>query len=271
VFRQQRTPIPTKSATGLKGLTTRSATNLKGSTKAAAQSVAGKSRNPSCGHYGACQYMLSHPEGKVSGSVILLASYLAEHGFWSWMYGDKLSELSQKPWRIIEVIPRSVKMYHGNWEASWYRYGSNYAWKTENPHPGDLTEAVDFIHELILQEYAIVRDFKRIVLAGYSQGAVMALEASLRFPHQLGATVSQRGVLLDSRLANKTQVEKSPYYLTAGSLDDVYPDYWVMQGLSFLQGKNVPTSFKIFDGMDHHMRDDREISHVLTCFAYALP
>lgn len=206
---------------------------------------------------------LYKPEGKASGSVIFVDPWGAEEAWMKYFFHDAFENLAKKGSRVIEALPRQFRYPNGekHWidrqreYSAWYRYKD---WHAETVIERDVTDAVGYIHKLIEQEYKIVPDYRRIVVAGYSQGANLALEAGFRFSHPLGLVFSHRGVVLESRLHNTQRLAATPYILTAGTKDDEYSVDWVRKGCRFVLGKQVPAFLKSFKGLGHADRSDEE-------------
>lgn len=207
------------------------------------------------------------PPLKPAGSVIFLAPWGGATGWVRHWYAPILQNFVDNRWRLIEAIGKPA--VHMNKPVNtWYAYEH---WQSELPVATDVDLAVTYIHTLIQQEVSFVGDYQHITLAGYSQGAVLALEAGFRFPQALGLVMSQRGVVFKSRLSNAQNLAPTPYVITAGADDDVYTAAWVKMGFSFLQGKGVPSYFMEFSGLNHYRRCDREnnlavgaVKHVLS-------
>jgi len=206
---------------------------------------------------------LYKPEGKATGSVIFVDPWGAEEAWMKYFFHDAFENLAKKGSRVIEALPRQFRYPNGekHWidqqreYSAWYRYKD---WHAETVIERDVTDAVGYIHKLIEQEYKIVPDYQRIVVAGYSQGANLALEAGFRFPHQLGLVFSHRGVVLESRLHNSKKLAATPYILTAGTKDEEYSVDWVRKGCRFVLGKQAPAFLKSFKGLGHADRSDAE-------------
>lgn len=83
---------------------------------------------------------------------------------------------------------------------------------------GVLPLLQDFItHQLA--HYTIPPE--RLVLGGFSQGAMMALHAGLSYPRPIGGVLAYSGGLADSDMANKTSAHKIPICLIHGQEDEV--------------------------------------------------
>jgi len=213
-------------------------------------------------------YVRYQPVGQATGSVIWLNSWAAEPGWLQeWLGADFNRLVSAAPQtRVIEAVGRYI--YHPP-EAyrGWYSYED---WHNEIPIDSDVDTAAEYVHGLINQEYSIVQDYRHIVLAGYSQGANMALEASFRFSHNLGLVLAERGVMLEPRLYDPHSLSASPYVLTAGLDDTTYNVQRIKQGCRALQGKQTPTFLRTFAHLDHFGSDYRENQLAIASIVQAL-
>lgn len=207
------------------------------------------------------------------GSLILLMGYGADLS-WTltqWWYLHPAWKASDQEWckpdcvfsaqdkaaaahitnnlRIVDAVGNILLAEHSH---AWYQYAH---WPDGPPIANELEGAIASVFQLIEREYAIVGDYKRIAIAGLSQGADLALEVGLRFPHQLGVVISQQGVLSEARRAgNQTyaaQWTRTPFVLTAGDADELSsPEVYkgTCASLSALQG---PIYLKLYPGVSH--------------------
>merc|ERR1719310_2543590 len=136
----------------------------------------------------------------------------------------------------------------------WYAYEDSKddkGWFNEIPVKSDLTAAVKFVHGLVRQEHNLGIPYGGIVIAGYSQGATLALEAGLRFPWPLGLVFAERGIVLSSRLKCSENILPTPYIMTAGKIDDKYGAWRVKQGWTFQCRKHIPSFYEEIAGLRH--------------------
>lgn len=202
-------------------------------------------------------------------SLILLGPWNGSAGFFTEWFLDDFEKMEPKAidkYRILDVVGR--KMPSGSeWDPypynSWYEYED---WHSETVVAHDVDLAVAYVHGLIEEEYAIVGDYRRIVLAGFSQGANVAIEAALRFPHRLGLVLSQRGILLASRKEDWTPVASTPYILTAGADDEVYLEDMVKENCRWLQDMHAPAYMKTLTKVGHYRRSKRECDLTIKSF-----
>lgn len=184
------------------------------------------------------------PPSKPTGSLVLLMGYGADISWtmtqwwflatsWSasdqeWCKGDcvfddydKLAvQRLRNSLRIVDAVGPIVLSKDSH---AWYRYVP--PWPGSVPIADHLEVAVAKVFRLIEYEHSIIGDYSRIALAGLSQGADLALEVGIRFPHRLAMVVSERGVVMPSRTeGNKSAIAHSgtPFILSVADADEFY-------------------------------------------------
>ena len=83
---------------------------------------------------------------------------------------------------------RPVTLNNGYVMSAWYDLIS--LDRTKNVELDDLMTSVSWIHALIDEQVALGIAPDNIILAGFSQGGVMALHGALRYPKRLGGIVA---------------------------------------------------------------------------------
>jgi len=213
------------------------------------------------------------PSGQVVGSLILLMGCGGDH-WWTltqWWYLHPAWSPSDQEWcghscvfaeedkvaaryltnnlRIVDAVGdvKLAKDFYG-----WYNYAS---WPDGAPVEDELEGAVARVFAIIEHEYKIVGDYKRIAIAGMSQGADLALLVGIRFPQQLGMVVSERGIVMPPTHAKGNQslaaLPGTPFVLTGGDADEVTPLATYKGSCASLQLMQAPVYFKSFAGLDH--------------------
>jgi predicted esterase len=168
---------------------------------------------------------------------------------------DKAAVLTlRKNLRIVDTLGKIV-LTGPSWAKgghSWFEYADE---SVLAPVVASQDAAVAAVFQLIEAEYKIVGDYKRIAIVGMSQGAELALEVGIRFPHQLGMVLSQRGVLNPARLqgerADTAAMAGTPFIMTAGDSDNISPLSRYQQSCVALQHLRSPVYAKWFAGLDH--------------------
>lgn len=114
-----------------------------------------------------------------------------------------------------------------------------------NPNSSDnhegILESHTIINYLINLEIKKGIDSKRIILAGFSQGGVMALHTGLRCEHQLGGIVCLSGYLSESNLLPKQKSyvnNNTPIFIAHGLFDPIVPFHLGKQSYDILTSLN---------------------------------
>jgi len=212
------------------------------------------------------------PNSQPVGSLILLMGYGADlswtmtqwwylHPAWSpkdqtWCkekcaFGDHDKHAAKKLTNSLRVVDAVGSILLCEKMHAWYKYTR---WPDGPPLPQQLEGAVSNVFQLIEREYQIVGDYKKILIAGMSQGADLALEVGIRFPQQLAMVISQRGVLSASRLQGNQSLAAqtgTPFILTAGDADELSSLPVYQQTCVSLQLMKYPAYCKWYHGLDH--------------------
>lgn len=223
---------------------------------------------------------LHNPAGKATESIILLGPWNTTTETlgmnWYMNHSESVNPLIRKQSRIISAMGRHVPQNgRAAWNINkpfnaWYGYKDYDHWYKGVPIPLEVDHAVGYIHSLIEQEYKIVGDYRRIILAGLHQGALLSLESALRFPHPLGLVFSERGVLIPSRVESSVAVAATPYILTAGGKDTVYTASEIQGNANYLKAMHVPVFMKTYPELDHFGWSTQETTVALKSFGVAL-
>jgi phospholipase/carboxylesterase len=103
--------------------------------------------------------------------------------------------------------------------------------------------------ELISQERNKGIAAKSIVLAGFSQGGAIALQAALRYPERLGGLLALSTYLpLAEKLAQETspQNQDLPIFMAHGSYDDIIPLRRAEQSKDLLVKAGYPVDWRTY-------------------------
>ena len=115
-----------------------------------------------------------------------------------------------------------------------------------------VAESAASIEALLRNEQA-----GQIVLAGFSQGAAMALHVGLRHQQSISGILMMSGYLLES--GQHPCPEKSaelPIGLFHGSDDAVVPVHAAQSAVDTLQAKDFSPNLKIYPGLEHSIFED---------------
>jgi len=213
------------------------------------------------------------PTSTPLGSLILLMGMGGDHS-WDmseWWYLDTAWSSKEREWCCKDPSSMTctcwfddndkaaVKRLRSNLRivdahgTIWYRKGKvwyKYQWWPDGPVVADDHEAaIANVFQIIEHEYAVVGDYRRIAIAGMSQGADLSLTVGVRFPHQLGMVISQRGMLHASQRewidSNGHQGSPgTPFILTGGDADELIPLSTFKESCASLKHMQTPCYLK---------------------------
>lgn len=112
-----------------------------------------------------------------------------------------------------------------------------------------IHESAKLINQLIAKEIARGIPNERIILAGFSQGAVMALHCGLRYSEKLAGILALSGFLV---LADKLAAEKNlanqntPILMLHGTCDGIVKFEWAEQAYQKLVAEKCNVQFKSY-------------------------
>lgn len=112
-------------------------------------------------------------------------------------------------------------------------------------HEGIATSS-QLIHSLITQEMNRGIASHRIILAGFSQGAVMALTVGLSYPQPLGGLLALSGFLPNANSLLKSAPpanQQTPIFLAHGTQDPIVPYAFGKAAYSALQTAHYPVTW----------------------------
>jgi phospholipase/carboxylesterase len=142
----------------------------------------------------------------------------------------------------------------------------------ERQDESGIRASQDFLLELIEAQIAEGIDSTRIVLAGFSQGGVIALQTGLRFNKPLAGIMALSTYL---PLAETLAAEKSdenlaiPVFLAHGSADPVIGVDLAYRTRGHLEKQGYQPSWHEYDGMQHSVCAE-EIDHMSQWFSTVL-
>ncbi len=132
------------------------------------------------------------------------------------------------------------------------------------PDEKGIRASAELLDELVGAEIEKGIEPKRIVLAGFSQGGVIALQAGLRYPRRLAGILALSTYL---PLADSLETEKSdvnadiPILLAHGSADPVIPVDLAYRSRGQLERQGYEVEWHEYNGMQHSV-SEQEIFHV---------
>lgn len=115
---------------------------------------------------------------------------------------------------------------------------------------------VDNFLDKLLKSTGLSED--KMVLAGFSQGTMMALYAALRRKNACAGILGYSGALLGGGQLKNANIHKIPTCLIHGGVDNVVPITAWHQAIDQLRDADIPVEGEIIPGLAHGI-DDRGI------------
>jgi phospholipase/carboxylesterase len=122
-----------------------------------------------------------------------------------------------------------------------------------------LTSALTFVHRTVAQVVAAGIPADRIVLAGFSQGACLALEYAARHPRRYGGLVGLSGGLIgaENELGPYSgSLEGTPVFLGCSDVDPHIPAERVRFTAGALRDQGAEVTMRFYPGMGHMVNQD---------------
>lgn len=181
--------------------------------------------------------ILIHGRGATAQSIMTLSDELKEPG-------------------ICWLAPQAS--YH-----TWYPY--SFLTPVEQNEPG-LSSALTIIAELVdrLLQAGVPRE--RMVIAGFSQGACLALEFAARNPARYGGVVALSGGLIGAHVlpAQYTgSMNRTPVFLGCSDFDHHIPEERVHASAHIFESLGASVTCKIYEELGHTINEN-ELKHFRT-------
>ena len=129
------------------------------------------------------------------------------------------------------ILPNAPKR-DINWPAgiekdvnSWYNYYTQNDGKMEYDtiDDGEFYDQVERINNLIDKEINVLKDSKKIIIAGISQGGTLALHIGLTYLFELGGIIGIHTLFLKNMIKNiENNNNNIPIFLLSGKNDHIY-------------------------------------------------
>jgi predicted esterase len=164
-------------------------------------------------------------------------------------------------------LAHSVRAPHVTWLApqaaghTWYPNRFLAPIATNEPWLSSALEAVEDLVQRIA-EAGLARD--RVLLAGFSQGACLALEYVVRHPGKYGGVTGLSGGLIGppgTVWPHAGSLEKTPVFLGCSDVDDHIPAARVLESAEVLRTLGADVTTVLYPGMGHTVNRD-ELDHL---------
>jgi predicted esterase len=129
-----------------------------------------------------------------------------------------------------------------------------------------LSSALAAVVDLVarIAEAGLPRD--RVLIAGFSQGACLALEFVIRHPARYGGVAGLSGGLIGppgTVWPDVGSLEGSPIFLGCSDVDAHIPAERILESATVLKARGANVTSVLYPGMDHTINRD-ELDHVQT-------
>jgi len=189
------------------------------------------------------------PEGSPIGSVLWLHGLGADgHDFVSIV--PELRLPIDLPLRFIfpHAPLRPVSINNGYVMRAWFDI-IELSFDAQMDEMG-IAQSVSYVHQWVKEEQQLGIPTHRIVLAGFSQGAAIALHAGLQYPERLGGILALSGALpLAEKVFKKSTPINAelPIFIAHGLYDTILPIQLGEKSASLLEAQGYPITFKQYD------------------------
>lgn len=147
--------------------------------------------------------------------------------------------------------------------SRWYPYAADAPRESNEP---DLSAAIAVVDALVAHATdAFGVPCERVVLAGFSQGATVAVEYALANPRRYGGVVALSGAALPTdtghEAAERGDFARTPVFLGVGRDDPHVPLDAVRDTATAFRTRNAAVTVETYDDVGHEVVDD-EFDHV---------
>lgn len=140
--------------------------------------------------------------------------------------------------------------------GTWYPYRFIAPVEVNEPHLSSALAAVD---QLVEQAHAAGIPFGKIVLAGFSQGACLAVEYAARSPRRYGGLLIFSGGLIGERIDTaryQGSLDGTPAFIGCDARDFHIPLERVQETTAQLRAMGAVVTERIYQNMGHTVSDD---------------
>lgn len=178
--------------------------------------------------------------------------------------------------KYLKIILPNAPKRNINWPNrlekninSWYNYYSenNGKMKYDIINENEFNEQVERINKLITLEIDLLKDSKKIVLAGISQGGTLALHIGLLYKKELGGIIGIHTLFLKHMIKNIEDINNIPIYLLSGINDNIY-NYKFQKRCAKKINKNI-IKWKVVKNLKHceyYKHENKLISKYINFF-----
>jgi phospholipase/carboxylesterase len=160
-------------------------------------------------------------------------------------------------WIFPKAPTRRITLLGGRSALAWYDIR---AWDRSCMDEDGIEAACATVSDLISSQRKRGVPAQRIVLAGFSQGGVIALHAGLRLRGDIGGIVALSAALPFPQATPAAQPDSPPVFLGHGLLDTVVPFWMGLETARLLLSKGYRVHWRKYT--IGHTLDERELSDI---------
>jgi phospholipase/carboxylesterase len=166
-----------------------------------------------------------NPSATAIGTVIMLHGLGADGNDFAPIVAE-LNVLNHLPLRFVfpNAPQRAITINNGYVMPAWYDITSLEI--QQRADRAGVAESVKQLTQLIVHEKSLGISDHNIILAGFSQGAVIALATGIYYPEKLGGILALSGYLpfSEAELENTSQINhQTPIFMGHGKQDKMVP------------------------------------------------
>ncbi len=194
-----------------------------------------------------------NPSMSPIGTVILLHGLGADGNDFAPIVPE-LHLPSSKPLRFVfpNAPLKAVTINNGYIMPAWYDITSMDIHQRVDMN--GMTESIDELKKLIARENERGIPSEKIILAGFSQGAVIALMTGLAFPHKLAGIMALSGYLPTSKPEIHPANQTTPIFVAHGTQDPIIPYTIGLESCDTLNRLGLATSWHSYQ-MAHSVNE----------------
>lgn len=169
------------------------------------------------------------------------------HGFASLVPEFKLPQESGIRFIFPHAPEIRLSMYDNMVARAWFEPKSNVI--ADRADPAEVSASASQIEALIQQEIDKGIPPEKIVLAGFSQGGVVALHLAARLPYKLAGVIALSTYLCDAQNYAQQAVEHNkttPFFVGHGIYDETVPCPAGEQAQQVLKAAGYPVEWKTY-------------------------
>jgi len=196
-------------------------------------------------------------------------------GFW-WL-SKAMSGMAHVKWMLPDAAPRELSVADGMASRAWLDVKAMPIAIGEPVAMAELDAAVDRVLEIVEAQRTDGISPGRIILGGFSQGALVAAMAAARCPHQLAGVVLWSGYVGDKAAeltaalrARAAPLRVAPVWACHGANDNkVLPESGKAL-VDALKASGVPLTSKVYAGVQHGCSPE-QVDELKALLAKTLP